>query len=221
MKIDVITIFPNLFNDFINTSIIKIAISKGLLEINLVDLRKYSHNKHHKIDDTIYGGAPGMLMAFPPLYDAIMDLKKENTKVIYLSPQGKVLKQRKANTLAKLDHIIILCGHYEGVDARILNFIDYEISIGDYVLTGGELPAIVLIDSITRLIPNVITEESIKTDSLYNGLLKAPEYTKPSEYKGYKVPDILLSGDHEKIRKYNEEQALLNTKNKRKDLIKK
>jgi tRNA (guanine37-N1)-methyltransferase len=219
MKIDIVTIFPEVFQIVLNNSIIKRAITKDKVSINLVDLRKYSHNIHHKIDDTIYGGASGMLMAFPPLYDCIEDLKTNDSFVILLTPQGKTLKQRLSNKLSKMKHLIIICGHYEGVDARILNFVDMEVSIGDFVLTGGELPAMVLLDSVVRLIPDVIAKDSAWTDSFQNNLLKEDEYTKPEEYKELRVPEVLLSGHHENIRKYNEFQSLKNTYLKRKDLL--
>ena len=221
MKIDIITIFPEMFNEFLNNSIIKSAIIKGKVTITTHNLRKYSHNKHNKIDDTPYGGGAGMLMQFPPLYDAIHDLKKDNTKVIYLSPQGELLNQKKSVELSLKNHLVLICGHYEGIDDRVLGFVDYEISIGDYVLTGGELPAMTLCDSIIRLIPGVIEEESVKEDSLYDGLLKYPQYTKPEEYKGVSVPKILLSGHHENIKKWREEMSLKTTKTKRPDLLEK
>ena len=221
MKIDIITIFPEMFNEFTNNSIIKASVMKEKVTIDVHDLRKYSHNKHNKIDDTPYGGGAGMLMQFPPLYDAIHDLKNDYSKVIYLSPQGNVLTQQKSIDLSKKEHIILICGHYEGIDDRVLAFVDYEISIGDYVLTGGELPAMVLCDSIIRLIPGVIEEESVFEDSLYNGMLKYPQYTKPEEYKGLSVPKILLSGHHENIKKWRKEMSLKVTKEKRPDLLKK
>lgn len=221
MIIDIITIFPELFTSFLSTSIVKRAIEDDKLVVNLHQLRDYSHNKHRNIDDTPYGGGVGMLMTFPPIYDAIMSLKKENSKVIYLSPQGPILNQEMAFGLAKFEHIILLCGHYEGIDARALEVIDYEISIGDYILTGGELPVMILVDVIARLIPGVIQEESVLEDSLSDGLLKYPQYTKPRSYKGYDVPDVLLSGHHEEIAKWRKEMSLLTTSKKRPDLLEK
>lgn len=221
MIIDIITIFPELFTSFLSTSIVKRAIEDDKLVVNLHQLRDYSHNKHRNIDDTPYGGGVGMLMTFPPIYDAIMSLKKENSKVIYLSPQGPILNQEMAFGLAKFEHIILLCGHYEGIDARALEVIDYEISIGDYILTGGELPVMILVDVIARLIPGVIQEESVLEDSLSDGLLKYPQYTKPRSYKGYDVPDVLLSGHHEEIAKWRQEMSLLTTSKKRPDLLEK
>lgn len=221
MIIDIITIFPEMFSDFLRTSIVKRAIEEGKVIINLHDLRDYSHNKHRNIDNTPYGGGSGMLMAFPPFYDVITKLKKENSKVIYLSPQGKILDQQKAFKLAKIEHLILLCGHYEGIDERVLNFVDLEISIGNYILTGGELAVMVLVDAVTRLIPGVITEESVMEDSLSDGLLKYPQYTKPRTYKGFGVPDILLSGHHEEISKWRQKESLKQTLKKRPDLLEK
>lgn len=221
MIIDIITIFPEMFTSFLSTSIVKRAIELEQITVNLHQLRDYSHNKHRNIDDTPYGGGVGMLMTFPPIYDAIMSLKKENTKVIYLSPQGPILNQNMAFDLAKNEHLIILCGHYEGVDNRVLELIDYEISIGDYILTGGELPVMILIDVLARLVPGVILEESVMEDSLTDGLLKYPQYTKPRSYKGYDVPDVLLSGHHEEIAKWRKEMSLITTYKKRPDLLEK
>ncbi|MDL2292033.1 tRNA (guanosine(37)-N1)-methyltransferase TrmD [Acholeplasma sp. OttesenSCG-928-E16] len=219
MKIDIISIFPEFFDRFLDNSIIKSALIKDKVKINIINLRDYSKNKHNKVDDTPYGGGAGMLMQFPPIYDAIMDLKKDNTKVIYLSPQGKLHSQGIAIELASYQHLIFICGHYEGIDERVLQFVDYEISIGDYVLTGGELAAMVVTDSIVRLLPGVIEEESVTTDSLYNGLLKYPQYTKPEEYMGYKVPEVLLSGHHQNIAKWREYMSVSQTLNKRPDLL--
>jgi tRNA (guanine37-N1)-methyltransferase len=221
VKIDIITIFPEVFNDFLGNSIIKRAIQNNYLAVQTINLRDYSHNIHLKVDDTIYGGGSGMLMAFPPLYDAIQALKTPLSKVIYLSPQGKVFKQNKAKKLAKENHLIFICGHYEGLDARVLQLVDEEISIGDYVLTQGELATMVVIDAVARLVDGVIARTSVENDSLFHGLLKQDEYTKPEEYQGFSVPEILLSGHHENIKAYNEYQALKNTYLKRPDLLRK
>ncbi len=221
MIIDIITIFPEVFENFLETSIVKRAISNDKLVVNLHQLRNYSHNKHKNIDDTPYGGGAGMLMAFPPFYDAINALKKANTKVIYLSPQGKLLTQQIAFQLKDFEHLILLCGHYEGIDARIDSLIDYELSIGDYILTGGEIPAMVLVDVISRLIPGVIAEESVLEETLSDGLLKYPQYTKPEVFKNIAVPDILLSGHHKKIEDWRHEMSLKKTFQKRPDLLKK
>ncbi len=221
MIVDIITIFPEMFNDFLSTSIVKRAIEEKKIKVNLHQLRDYSHNKHRNIDDTPFGGGVGMLMTFPPIYDVINELKTKDSVVIYMSPQGQILNQQMAFDLATNKHIILLCGHYEGVDARVLELIDYEISIGDYILTGGEIPVMILVDVLTRLIPGVIMEESVKEDSLSDGLLKYPQYTKPRSYKGYDVPEILLSGHHEEIAKWRHQMSLKNTFEKRPDLIEK
>jgi len=219
MIIDIITIFPEFFDNFLTTSIIKRAIDNNLIKINIHQLRDYSHNKHKKIDDTPYGGGRGMLMQFPPFYDAIHQLKTSESKVILLSPQGRVYNQEMAIGLSKHKHLILLCGHYEGIDKRVEDFIDYEISIGDYVLTGGEIPAMILVDSVSRLIDEVIHSNSKEEDSLQNGLLKYPQYTKPITYKGKKVPDILTSGNHKEIENYRKTEQIRNTYVKRPDLI--
>jgi len=222
MKIDIITIFPNFFEQFLTTSIIKRAIDKNKVTFNIIDLRDYAYNKHRAVDDTPYGGGVGMLMTFPPFYECLKKIRTNDTYVIYVSPQGTVLNQEIATSLAETKkHIVIICGHYEGIDQRVLDFIDAEISIGDYVLTGGEIPAMVLSDAIIRLIPDVITKESYLEDSHQNGLLKYPQYTKPETYEGYSVPNILLSGHHENIRKWRLEQSLIKTYNKRPDLLEK
>lgn len=221
MNIDIITIFPEFFQAFLDTSIIKRAIDQGLVEINMHQLRDYSHQKHNKIDDTPYGGGVGMLMQFPPFYDVITKLKTDQSYVIMLSPQGKVFNQKKATSLASHKHLILICGHYEGIDARIETFIDEEISIGDYVLTGGEIPAMILSDAVIRLIPGVIQEASYQEDSLQNGWLKYPQYTKPETYKGHKVPEILRSGHHKNIEDWRQKESIKRTYLKRPDLIKK
>ena len=222
MIIDIITIFPNFFDRFLETSIIKRAIEKGKIEIRIHDLREYSLNKHKQIDDPPYGGGVGMLMTFPPFYECLEKIKTDKSKVIFLSPQGEVFNQTTATNYAfNEEHLIILCGHYEGVDARILEYVDYEVSIGDYVLTGGELAAMIISDAVTRLIPGVITPESYLEDSHQNGLLKYPQYTKPENYKEHKVPSILLSGHHENIRKWRQEESLKTTFIKRPDLLEK
>lgn len=220
MKIDIITIFPEFFNPFLETSIIKRAIEQKIVSINAHQLRDYSKNKHKKVDDTPYGGGAGMLMTLQPLDDAITKLKEKNSKVILLSPQGEKFTQKKAIKLAKESHLILICGHYEGIDARIENYIDEELSIGDYVLTGGEIPAMIVSDAVIRLVPGVIHEDSSEEDSLQNGWLKYPQYTKPNDYKGHLVPDVLLSGNHQEIMKWREEMRLKNTVLKRPDLLK-
>ena len=196
MKIDVLTLFPEMFTGVISSSIIKRAIDDNKIEINLHNFRDYSKDIHHKVDDTPYGGGCGMILTCQPIFDCVNDLKDEESTVILLTPDGTPYKQEMANNLVKLKHLIIICGHYEGFDDRIRSICDMEISIGDYVLTGGEIPAMVLIDSVTRLIDGVINKESYQNDSFYNGLLDYPQYTKPREYNGLKVPDVLLSGNH-------------------------
>lgn len=220
MKISILTIFPEIFENFLNTSLIKKAIDSKKIDINLLNIRDYSKNKQRSVDDTPYGGGVGMLMMFPPVYDAIKDVKKEYSKVVYLSPQGITYNQKIAKKLKDEKHLILLCGRYEGIDERVKDVVDYEISIGDYILMGGEIPAMVLCESITRLIPGVIKDESVNEDTFENNLLKYPEYTKPAEYMGYKVPDVLLSGDHKKINDWRKKMQLKNTIKKRKDLLK-
>lgn len=220
MKIDVLTLFPEMFTGVISSSIIKRAIDDNKIEINLHNFRDYSKDIHHKVDDTPYGGGCGMILTCQPIFDCVNDLKDDECTVILLTPDGIPYKQELANNLVKLKHLIIICGHYEGFDDRIRSICDMEISIGDYVLTGGEIPAMVLIDSVTRLIDGVINKESYQNDSFYNGLLDYPQYTKPREYNGLKVPDVLLSGNHKEIEKYRIEAALEKTRTRRCDLLK-
>lgn len=220
MKIDVLTLFPEMFTGVISSSIIKRAIDDNKIEINLHNFRDYSKDIHHKVDDTPYGGGCGMILTCQPIFDCVNDLKDDDCTVILLTPDGTPYKQEIANNLVKLKHLIIICGHYEGFDDRIRSICDMEISIGDYVLTGGEIPAMVLIDSVTRLIDGVINKESYQNDSFYNGLLDYPQYTKPREYNGLKVPDVLLSGNHKEIEKYRMEAALEKTRDRRCDLLK-
>ena len=219
MKIDILTIFPEMFNGFLNTSIIKRAIQKKLVDIQIHDIRKYSKDPHKKVDDYGYGGGKGMVLMPQPIFSAVEDLKKENTKVILMTPQGQTYKQNLAYDLSKEKHLILICGHYEGFDERIRTLADIEISIGDYILTGGELPSMVITDSITRLIDGVIDKESHINDSFTSNMLDYPVYTKPVNFKGMKVPDILLSGHHANIQKYRYEQALIKTKQRRPDLL--
>src|SRR5690606_26429734 len=203
MRIDIVTIFPNFFNEFLTTSKIKHAIEDGAVSINIHDLRDYTDLKGGKIDDTPYGGGAGMLMIFPPFYKLLQKLKTEDTYTIFLSPQGRVFNQQIATEFRDTKkHLILICGHYEGIDERVLEFVDEEISIGDYVLTGGEIPAMVIVDAITRLLPGVINEASYIDDSHQQGLLKYPQYTKPEVYEDRRVPEVLRSGHHENIRKW-------------------
>ncbi len=222
MKIDIITIFKEAYSSFLNTSIVNRAIQSRHLEVNLHNLRDFSLDKNQKVDDTVYGGSVGMLMSVEPIHRAISVLKQNKKPfVVAFSPQGKRLNQRVLDELAKKKHLILLPGHYEGYDARALNFIDLEVSVGDFVLTSGILPSQILIDGLVRLIPGVINQDSVSKDTFkYNSILKYPEYTKPAIYEGLSVPDILLSGNHQKVDEYNFTQAVLNTLKKRPDLIK-
>ena len=220
MRIKVLSLFPKMFDGILNESIIKRAIDDKKVNIDVIDLRSYSKDKHNKVDDTIYGGGAGMLIKCEPVFDAIDDLKTKNTKVIMLSPDGVKYNQEKAYELSKEKNIILLCGHYEGFDERINTVVDEKISIGDYVLTGGEIPAMAIIDSVTRLLPGVINEESHLNDSFNNDLLDYPQYTIPQEYRGMKVPDVLLSGDHKKIDEWRREEQIKKTKKQRPDLLK-
>ena len=220
MKFDVLTLFPEMF-DCLNQSVIGRAVEKELIDINLVNIRDFSNNKHKKVDDTPYGGGSGMVMMPDVVYRAFQSVKSEKAKVIYMSPQGKTLDQKKVEDLAKQEHLIILCGHYEGIDQRVLDkIVDEEVSIGDYVLTGGEIPAMVLIDSVSRYVKGVLNEDSIKEESFSNGLLEYPQYTRPENFEGEKVPGILLSGNHQNIDKWRKEKCLEITKKKRPDLLK-
>lgn len=207
-------------------SIIGRSIAKGLLEIKSHNIRDYAANKHHNVDDTPYGGGMGMLMMAQPIYDCYMSVCEETGAkpyLIYMSPQGKVLTQEKVKELAKMDNIAILCGHYEGVDERVIEaIVDEEISIGDYVLTGGELPALVLSDSVARMLPGVLAnDEAMEKESHYSGLLEYPQYTKPAVWNDMPVPEVLLSGHHANIEKWRTEQSLKRTKERRPDLLKK
>ncbi len=219
MKFDVLTLFPEMF-DILKQSIIGRAQEKELIDINLINIRDFSTDKHKKVDDTPYGGGAGMVM-MPDVVDrAYQSIKNKNAKVIYMSPQGKTLNQKKVEDLAKQEHLIILCGHYEGIDQRILDkIVDEEISIGDYVLTGGEIPAMVLIDSVSRYVEGVLKKDSIKEESFSNGLLEYPQYTRPEVFNGVKVPEVLLSGHHEKINKWRKQKSFEITKKKRPDLL--
>ncbi len=221
MKIDILTLFPNMFSGFMNESIIKRAIDEKKVTINTVNFRDYAKNKHKKVDDTPYGGGSGMVLMCQPIFDAVDSVRTEKSKVVLLSPQGKKFSQKKAYELSKEEHLIFICGHYEGFDERIKSICDEEISIGDYVLTGGELPAMVITDSIVRLLPGVIDEQSHLNDSFNDNLLDYPTYTKPRNYKGMQVPEVLLSGDHEKIKEWRDEKRLKITSEKRPDLLNK
>ena len=220
MKFNVLTLFPEMFSA-LDESIIGRGKEKGLIDINLINIRDFSKDKHKKVDDTPYGGGAGMVMEPTVVYDAFKSIQDENAKVIYLSPQGKTLNQQIVQNLAKEESITLLCGHYEGIDQRVIDeIVDEEISIGDYVLTGGELPAMVLIDSVSRYVKGVLKEDSVQEESFTNGLLEYPQYTRPEIFLDKKVPEVLLSGHHENINKWRRHQALINTYLKRPDLLK-
>lgn len=219
MKFDVLTLFPEMFEP-LKQSIIKRAAEKKLIDINLVNIRDFSEDKHNKVDDTPYGGGAGMLMKADVVDRAYDSVKSENAKVIYLTPQGKTLNQKIVKDLSKQEHLILLCGHYEGIDQRVLDkIVDEEISIGDYVLTGGELPAMVLIDSVSRYVEGVLSDGSTDEESFSNGLLEYPQYTRPEIFDNVKVPDVLISGHHENIRKWRRERSLENTFKKRPEML--
>ena len=224
MKIDILSLFPNMFEP-LRESIIDRATKSNKVEINVINIRDYSKDKHKKCDDYTFGGGPGMVMMVQPIYDAITSIEGyEKALKIYMSPKGEVFNQNKARVLAKsYEHIIILCGHYEGVDQRVLDMlIDEEISIGDYVLTGGELPAMVVVDALLRNVEGVLGgEESAEIESFSDNLLEYPQYTKPRDFMGHTVPEILLSGDHKKIAKWREEESKKITRARRPDLLNK
>ena len=221
MKFDVLTLFPEMFEP-IKQSIIGRATEKDLIDINLINIRDFSKDKHKKVDDTPYGGGAGMVMMPDVVYDAVQSVNEPDAKVIYLSPQGKTLTQKKVETLSQEKHLILLCGHYEGIDQRVIDeVVDEEISIGDYVLTGGEIPAMVLIDTVSRYVDGVLSKESIFEESFASGLLEYPQYTRPEVFRGKKVPEVLLSGHHENIDKWRKEQSKIITEKKRPDLLEK
>ena len=222
MKIDILTLFPEMFTGFLSESIMARAIKNKIVEVNLVDFREFSTNKHKKVDDYPFGGGAGMVLNVQPVYDALRSIEGyESALKILVSPQGATFQQQKAYELSTLDHIIILCGHYEGYDERIRSYFDVEISIGDYVLTGGELAAMVLTDSITRVIPDVISkDESHINDSFNNSLLEHPHYTRPREFDGKEVPEVLVNGHHKLINEWRLNESIKRTKERRPDLYK-
>lgn len=222
MKIDILTLFPDMFTGFLNESIIKRAIEKNSVEINIINFRDFSKLNNSQVDDTPYGGGAGMVLMCQPIVDAIESIKNDDSVVVMLCPQGEVYNQQKAINFSKnIKHLILLCGHYEGFDERIKNFVDLQISVGDYILTGGEIPAMIITDSIVRLLDNVIKKDSYENDSFSNNLLDYPTYTKPQDFRGYKVPDVLISGNHEKIASWRKEKQIENTKLHRPDLLNK
>ena len=235
MRIDILTLFPEMFAP-LHESIIKRAVEDGKVEINIINIRDFATPPHFKCDDEPFGGGAGMVMLCEPLFKAIESVNKENSKIYYMSPRGVVFKQEIAREISKLEHIILLCGHYEGIDQRVIDYFNIqELSIGDYVLTGGEIPAMVVADSVIRLIPGVIREESTQEESFSsnlleynqytldesfsNGLLEYNQYTRPAEFRGMKVPEVLLSGHHKKIEEWRAEQSLEITKRNRPDML--
>jgi tRNA (guanine37-N1)-methyltransferase len=221
MRITIATIFPEMFDGFISTSIIKKAVLKGLVEIDTVDIRSFSKDKHRRVDDYPFGGGQGLVMMAQPVIDALNSVKTPDSKVIYLTPVGEVFSQPKAKEFVLLKHIILLCGHYEGIDERIMEYVDMCLSIGDFVLTGGEVAAMVVTDAIVRLVDGVIAEASHQQESFEGDLLEYPQYTRPADYDGRAVPEVLLSGNHEVIRQWRLKESIRKTKQYRPDLLKK
>lgn len=220
MKINVLTLFPEMFAPVTGSSILGRAGEKGILDFNIINIRDFSRDKHNKADDTPYGGGVGMVMFCQPIFDALRSIKAEGKKIIYMSPRGKVLDRSKIEELARFDEMVILCGHYEGVDQRVLDYWNMEeVSIGDYILTGGELAAMVMIDAVSRFVPDVLgTSESATEESIYSGLLEYDQYTKPREYEGIEVPEVLFNGNHKLIHLWQYRNSLEQTKEKRPDL---
>lgn len=221
MKIDILTLFPNMFNNILEESIIKRAIEKGLVEIKLINFRDYTPLKNGQVDDTPYGGGNGMVLRCEPIFNAIDKIKTKDSKIILLTPDGNVYNQRMALDLSQEKHLILICGHYEGFDERIRTLADYEISIGDFILTGGEIPAMTIIDSVVRLIDGVITKGSLESESFDNNLLDYPVYTKPRIYNDMEVPEVLVSGDHKKIANWRQNEQIKKTQERRPDLLEK
>ena len=219
MKIDILSIFPDMFNGAFSESIIKRAIESNIVEINVHNFRDYTKDSHNKVDDTPYGGGAGMVLMCQPIVDCLESIKTEDSYVILLTPSGVRYNQKKAYELSRKKHLIFICGHYEGFDERITNFVDLELSIGDFVLTGGEIPTMAVVDSIVRLIPGVINEDSHLEDSFNENYLDYPSYTKPRVYRGFEVPEVLISGDHKKIDEWRREESLKRTKDRRPDLL--
>lgn len=219
MKITVLTLFKEMYESYLNTSVISRIIKKGLIDIDVVDIRDYAYDTSRHVDDTPYGGGPGMLMKVDIVYDAIKNNSRDNSYILLTNPKAKPFKQEDAIRLSKMDDIVIVCGHYEGIDSRIEEFVDEKISIGDYILTGGELPSLVVIDTISRLLDEGINSLSLKEESFNDSLLEYPQFTRPAEFKGLKVPEVLMNGNHKEIRKYNIKNAILETMKYRPDLL--
>ena len=221
MKIEVLSLFPDMFTGFLEDSIIKRAIAKGSVDIKIVNFRDYSKLSNNQVDDTPYGGGAGMVIRPECIFDCLDDINaNHDAYILLMTPDGITYNEFKAKELTNIKHLIIICGHYEGFDERIRTLVNEEISIGDFVLTGGEIPAMAIIDSVTRLIPGVINSDSLTSESFENNLLDYPTYTKPAEYRGLKVPDVLLSGNHQEIKKWREAEQIKKTKEKRPDLLK-
>ena len=222
MEIDILTLFPRIFEGPLDESILKRARERRLVQVRIHNLRDYTHDKHHVVDDKPYGGGPGMLMKPEPIFEAVEALRRADTRVVLMTPQGQPLTQQRAQTFAQKPHLLILCGHYEGVDERVREaLVDEEVSIGDYVLTNGALAAAVLVDAVVRLVPGVLgDDESAHQDSFAGGLLEGPQYTRPPEFRGMRVPEVLLSGDHGAIAVWRAEQARKRTREQRPDLLK-
>lgn len=221
MKFTILTLFPKVFDQYINSSIIKKAINSNAVEIEIINFRNFSKNRHNKVDDTPYGGGPGMVLTLQPIVDALKKVKTKDSLTILLTPSGYQFKNKMSKVISKCKHIILICGHYEGFDERINNYVDIQLSIGDYVLTGGELPALVVLDATIRQIENVINKDSLLSESFENNLLDYPVYTKPYEFEGMVVPDVLLGGNHKLINKYRFNQQIEKTKKFRNDLYQK
>lgn len=219
MKITVLTLFKEMYESYLNTSVISRIIKKGLIDIDVVDIRDYAYDTSRHVDDTPYGGGPGMLMKVDIVYDAIKNNSRNNSYILLTNPKAKPFKQEDAIRLSKMDDIVIVCGHYEGIDSRIEEFVDEKISIGDYILTGGELPSLVVIDTISRLLDEGINSLSLKEESFNDSLLEYPQFTRPAEFKGLKVPEVLMNGNHKEIRKYNIKNSILETMKYRPDLL--
>lgn len=219
MKISVLTLFPEFFDSFVSTSIIKRAIDAGKVEFACIDYRAYTKDKHNHVDDTPCGGGAGMVLMCQPIIDCIQAVKTKNSLVVMMTPQGQPFTQKQAHSFANYEHLILLCGHYEGFDERIRSYVDLEVSLGDFVLTGGEGAALVIADAVIRLLDGVIQSESHQDDSFENGLLEYPQYTRPIEYEGQRVPEVLLSGHHANIRRWRLKEALRKTMERRPDLL--